>query len=563
MKSFFGSLLYLFLRALSAVFAVFRWLEHLWFKSQQKLGWEPDLESSKGARWKNITDNQFCHPYALVRPITLDELCSTVRQASREQRHVRAVGSGHSFSDVAITDDYVVDMHGLNRVLTVDREVLRDNAAPETLFRVESGIALRDLNRRLNQAGLALRNMGSYDAQTVSGAISTGTHGSGVGIGPMCEMVEAVELITGDGERVIIEPRAGITEPARYALKHPDGPRLVKDDDLFYSVVVSMGCMGIVYAYTLRARPRFLLKETRTRKEWSEVREELLAGEHTRVAHYEVYVNPYPVRGKHWCVVTRREETTEVAKSVEGKSRNPISTMLTRFRFIDGILLWAFRHLSPFTPYFINGALSSLSDKLYVDESFKVFNLGDANHVPAFSSELAFDTAPRPGESVPAYIAAVEQLMKLACEQAACGRWHTVPFSLRFIQKSKHYLAPQYGRDTCMVEIPFLRDTPGAWDLLRYYERQFVAHHGARPHWGQAHFLVCHENTRNSYEKFDAFIAVFGELNPEGVFDNDFTQRLSLRSAFQREHVAPHEVEVPATARSGWGGAAPELAAIT
>lgn len=537
MKLVIGSILYVVLRVLSVVFGLFRWLQSLWFKSLQRVGRDPDVTYSTGPYWENTANNQFTSPHKFERPTSREELLAIVRRAIAEKRHARALGSGHSFSDVALTDDYLIDMHGLDKVLPLEPSVLRGGVDPATLFRVESGITLRVLNRSLCEQKLALVNMGAYDIQTISGAISTGTHGSGSRLGPLCDAVESIELVDGTGELVIIEPSGGITEPARYAARFPDGPRLLVDDDLFYSAVVSMGSMGIVYAYILRVRPQFLLKETRTLKEWNEVRRELLDGVYTRFAHYEVYVNPYTVHGKRWCLETRREETAEPARSVEGESRNPISTLVTRFRFVDRILLWVFQRLSPLTPWFIKGSLDSLSDKQYVDLSFKVFNLGDANHIPAISSELAFGTAPLPGQELPAYLAAVDRLLELAAEQSEHGRWHTSPFSLRFVRASKHYLAPQYGRETCMIEIPFLNGTPGAWDLLRYYERR-LAEYGARPHWGQNHFLVNYESTAAAYEKFPAFIASFGRLNPDATFDNSFTQRLSLRTALKYARVS-------------------------
>jgi hypothetical protein len=113
---------------------------------------------------------------------------------------------------------------------------------------------------------------------------------------------------------------------------------------------------------------------------------------------------------------------------------------------------------------------------------------------------------------------------------ASWGRWHTSPFSVRFVRALRHHLAPQHARATCMIELPFVQGTLGAWDLLRYYERRFVPQ-GARPHWGQATFALSYESTAAAHSKFDAFIAGFERFNPRGTFDNSFTQRLSLRAA--------------------------------
>ena len=523
-----GPVLYALLRVGAFLYRVLRWIGRGLENLQRALGWNPG--ATRPARyWQNAIGNQFTTAHELLRPTSLDELVAIVSRAAQEGRRVRAVGAGHSFSDVAITDDYVVDMHGMHAELPVDPAVLRPGVDATTLYRVESGIRIRQLNRKLAEKELALQNMGGYDVQTISGAVSTATHGSGHALGPLCDAVESLVLVHGAGRVTLLEPSDGITDPAAYQSRPADGIELVQDDDLFYSAVVAMGSMGIVASYTLRVRKAFLLKECRTLKSWTDVRQDLLSGAPERVAHYELYVNPYPVRGDHHCLVTTREEVTDGARNDGERERSPVATMLTRFRFIDAILRWLFSHLRFFTPYFIHAALSSLVDDEYIDHSYKVFNLGDANLVPAFSAELAFDAGPMPG-GVPAHVAGIDKILQLAAEQAAAGHWHSSPFGVRFVRSSRHHLAPQYGRNTCMVELPFLQGTLGAWDLLRYYERRFLAD-GARPHWGQATFALSYETTWSAYERFPAFLAAFAHFNPRGTFDNTFTQRLSLRAA--------------------------------
>jgi hypothetical protein len=72
--------------------------------------------------------------------------------------------------------------------------------------------------------------------------------------------------------------------------------------------------------------------------------------------------------------------------------------------------------------------------------------------------------------------------------------------------------------------------TAGAWDLLRYYERRLIPD-GVRPHWGQANFALGYESTLAAYPDFPKFLRAFARFNPDGTFDNVFTQRLSLRAA--------------------------------
>ncbi len=526
-----GWVLYALLRAASYLFWIARRVRGAFGGLESEIAGDPGSGRSLPRYWQNSLGNQFSVPFDLEHPRSVDEVVEIVRLARRQGRAVRAVGSGHSFSDVAATDDYLLDMHGLKADVPVDPALLRRGVDASSLYGVESGVTIRELNRRLFAAKLALVNMGSYDIQTISGAISTGTHGSGVGLGPLSDAVRAVVLVHGDGDVWRIEPTGGVTDPAAYAERHPEGPRLVQDDDLFYSVVVSMGCLGVVTSYVLEVRPAFRLRETRTLKDWNDVRRDLADGVLDRVAHYDLYVNPYPVRGTYWCIVTIRTEvdSSEGAAGVDAGSRNPISTLLTHFRFVDGILRWALSSARSFTPYFLLASLRGLADKEYVDESFRVFNLGDVNLVPAFSSELHLDAGGDP-LAPKGYLAAIERMLEIALEQARVGpggHWHTSPLGIRFVKASPHHLAPEYGRRTCTIEIPFLLGTRGAWDLLRYYERQFLPW-GARPHWGQATFALSAETTMAAFERWPAFVRAFSLLNPHGTFDNAFTRRLSL-----------------------------------
>ncbi len=124
--------------------------------------------------WRNWAGTVTAHPVRVVRPRTVDELVAEVRRAAADGLRVRAVGAGHSFTDAAVTDGVMVDMTALDRAVidTATRQVT-----------VEGGSTLRRLNRRLAAHGLAMANLGDIDLQTVSGALATGTHGTGLALG--------------------------------------------------------------------------------------------------------------------------------------------------------------------------------------------------------------------------------------------------------------------------------------------------------------------------------------------------------------------------------------------
>jgi FAD/FMN-containing dehydrogenase len=257
---------------------------------------------SQRKRWRNHNGNQAVEPLRVYKPGTLGELREIVVAAASDGVTVRAVGSGHSWSDVALTEGYLVETHRLARPLEVD--CLRAGW-DEPVERVEAGMRLRDLNQMLAGKGRALLQMGGYDAQTVAGVISTSTHGSGIGLGAFPDFVRSFDLVAADARVHRIERADGPTDPAAFARGHPDW-ELHQDDDVFDAAVVGLGSMGVVYAATLAVTDAYWLTEVRELSTWSQVRPRLadaLAGNR----HYEVYINPYAGDdGEHRCIVCRR-----------------------------------------------------------------------------------------------------------------------------------------------------------------------------------------------------------------------------------------------------------------
>ena len=177
---------------------------------------------------------------------------------------MRAVGAGHSWSDVALTDGYLAEPRNLSGLLELDDGTLRDDAPRHALARVLAGTHLHELNPALERAGLALPQMGGYDAQTISGVVATSTHGSGLGWGPFPDFVRSLELVISGGEVVRVEPAGGITDPQRFAAALGDTQTLIQDDDTFWAAVCGIGCMGLVHTLVIEVREKFWLNEVRT-----------------------------------------------------------------------------------------------------------------------------------------------------------------------------------------------------------------------------------------------------------------------------------------------------------
>jgi FAD/FMN-containing dehydrogenase len=470
--------------------------------------------------WKNHFGNQRIEPLKLCEPETVADVVALVQEAERCHCTVRAVGSGHSWSDVALSAGFLLKTNSLSSVLDVEAALLRPEVR-ETLVRVGGGIRLHELNTHLDAQGLALSNMGGYDGQTVAGVISTSTHGSGMTFGPLSEQVRSLDLVAGGGTVYRIEPQNGPTDPAAFNACYP-GPRLVQDDDWFNAVVVSMGCMGVITAVTIAVEPKYWLKEVRTVRTWSQVKADLKAGAVLRDnLHYEFLFNPYAVGGEHRCLVTTRNKTAVPHDKPKDKlERHPLEELFSSLPITAKILNFLFDMKPEITPQRIDRAMGIIADDEFTSLSYKVMNIGAANNLPAFSAEIG---VPLAGDR---YIDAVERIMVVAEERARVGKvYETAPISVRFVKASNAFLSMMHGRDTAMLELIMVEDTEGGFELLGTYEEALYALDG-RPHWGQVNYLT--PQVRSMYPSFENWLKVRQQLDPKGTFAGPFTKRVGI-----------------------------------
>ena len=474
--------------------------------------------------WRNHTRNQGCDPLRVCRPEGLDELVELVREAEERGIDVRAVGSGHSWSDAALTTGFLIEPRGLARPLALEPELLRTGIEPESLVRCEAGITLRDLNRHLDGQARALLQMGGYDAQTVAGVLSTSTHGSGIGLGPICDFVRSLELVASGGRVLRIEPTDGPTDPEAFAARYPDRT-LVKDEGWFDAARVGIGCLGVIYSATLEVGRRYWLREVRTLRTWAEVREELRAREVLgRHRHYEVYISPYRLGDEGRCLVTTRDPSERPGRRPRDRERNSLPEFLATLWITPKILNLISDLWPSLTPRLLDRALSALADDEFTNLSFKVLNIGTANLLPAYSAEIGV-----PVDERGSHLEAVERIGKIAERHRELGSvYHTSPISLRFVKGSSAYLSMMEGRDTMMIELIQMTRTEGGFELLAAYE-EALYELGGRPHWGQVNTLTgSHELVRSLYPRYDDWQEVHRRLNSSRVFDSPFSKRVGI-----------------------------------
>lgn len=472
--------------------------------------------------WRNHTGNQAIDPLQLRRPGTLDEVVATVQEAERLGVEVRAVGSGHSWSDVALTSGFVLEPEGLARPLSLEADLLHPGTPSGSLVRVEAGMRIRDLNGHLDREGLALSQMGGYDGQTVAGAISTSTHGSGLALGPLCDFVRSLDLVASGGRVHRIEPHAGLTDRQAYESRHPDRT-LVQDDHCFDAALVGMGCLGVIYAVMLEVEPRYALTEVRTLSSWEKVKEELGTKDVLRDhRHYEVYLNPHRRKGRNACLVTTRDRAEQATGRDGARRRNSLPEFMALLPVTPKLLNAAADVCPSLTPRMLDRALAALADEEFTGPSYRVLNIGTANLLPAYSCEIGVPIDGR-------HIEAVERIMAIAERHRELGSvYHTSPVALRFVQASRAYMSMMHGRDTMMIELIQMTRTEGGFELLAAYEEALYDLEG-RPHWGQFNTLTgSHDLVRRLYPRYDAWQEVHRQLNASRVFDGPFSKRAGI-----------------------------------
>lgn len=280
-------------------------------------------------QWSDWLGEQTCTPVSKTQPTTLNQLVAIINDAGGKKQRLRAVGSGHSTSDITRTDGGIlIDPHQMAAIMDVDTAALNPLGSTTSLIRVQSGILIKDLNQQLDSRGLALVQMPAYDGQTISGAMSTGTHGSGAKWGPMASMLRSIVMVIGNGTVLQIEPaNGGITDPSKFTGTLPEAPGvpvvLLQNDDWCNTAQVSMGCLGVIYSYTIEVKAAFHVSENRTAMRWEDIEDQFapeafnpLPGPLEDWDHFELVVSPYVSDddNKHPCIWIERARVGNMPK---------------------------------------------------------------------------------------------------------------------------------------------------------------------------------------------------------------------------------------------------------
>jgi L-gulono-1,4-lactone dehydrogenase len=425
--------------------------------------------------WTNWAGNVSASPRRTAVPATVDELARTVRRAGEEGLRVKAVGTGHSFTAAAATDGLLIGPHRLRAVRGIDRE-----AGTVT---VEAGLPLRELNLLLAAEGLSLTNMGDIMEQTVAGATSTGTHGTGRDSGAISAQIRALELVLADGSVVTTSP--------------------TRDPGLFAAARVGLGALGVVSAITFAVEPAFLLTAHEEPMPFGRVIAELdrLTAENE---HFEFYWFPHT----DGCNTKRNNRSPGPAAPLPRVRGWVDDELLSNGVFQVACSLG--RTLPAAIPAIARVSSRALGERTYTDTAYKVFT--SPRRVRFVEMEYA---VPRE--------AAVEVLRELKA-LVERSRWRiSFPVEVRFAPADDITLSTASGRDTAYVAVHVYRGTPHE-EYFTAVESIMTAHQG-RPHWGKLHSRDA-AYLAGVYPRFAEFTAVRDRVDPQRRFANDYLRRV-------------------------------------
>ena len=433
------------------------------------------LSRARRATFRNWAGNQVCVPQEILRPGSPEEVADIVRRAAADGLTVKAVGSGHSFTDAACTRGILVSLDRLAAVEAVD--------AVGGRVTVGAGIRLDALNRRLDEAGLALPNLGDIDRQTLAGATATATHGTGTGLGNLATTIVGMDIVDGRGELVRCDER-----------ERPELLRVAR---------VGVGALGIVTRMTLQCVPAFDLHAAET----VEPLDGLLDNFEWHMAghdHVEFFWTP-GARRAH----VKRNSRTDEPRRPQNRLAEARDKMLYE-NVVFGLANRTVRRFPSLAPAVARAVGGAASRRDFIDASHRVFV--SRRLVRFYETEYGLPLA-----AVPEAVRRIGALVRRLPSPV------TFPVEVRVSAADDIPLSTAHGRDSGWIACHVYAGTP----YLAYFQgvQAIAADYGGRPHWGKLHFHD-HRSLAPLYPEWDLFQSVRSELDPAGTFSNSYTDRV-------------------------------------
>lgn len=416
--------------------------------------------------WRNWSGSQ-SSAARIVQPSQISELQSLVKTHA----HIRAVGARHSFSPLAKTDEILLNLDQFKGVVAFDQE--------KTQCTVRAGTRLYDLGEYLTPINQALINQGDIDQQSLAGAISTGTHGTGIDLPCISAFVEGFELLTAAGELLQCDAQ--------------------QNTEIFQAGRVALGSLGILTQITLQNRPQYKLKEQIRLCSLKNIFTHIDQWKHQH-RHIEFWAFLHADQ-----VMLKTLDKTEDDIQPRQESWPPEDALLTLCSELTRLLPKTNPYLQKLLGVFVKPTC-------YVDWSSRIFPTPRQTKFNEMEYQLP-----------------VEQGLQCLEEVLATLRKHKVPMffpiEFRYVKGDEIWLSPFYQRDSVSISIHqfYKQDYHAIFDLVEPILQKYQG----RPHWGKLHSMSA-ASLRELYPKWDDFMVLRQQLDPQQKWLNAYLKELFL-----------------------------------
>ena len=428
--------------------------------------------SQQTTRWSNWAGNQQTGTVLLSKPQTESELQQVVQSAQLSGRRVKAVGSGHSFTAIAVSEEVLVDLSDYDEIVAIDR-------INQTVT-VQSGIQLSKLNQALYENSLAMQNLGDIAYQTIAGAISTSTHGTGAKFTGIANQVVALRVVLADSS--IVECSANVNA------------------QLFSCARVGLGALGLISTVTLKVVSAFNLAVIEEPMRVDDVLQNLDLHVDSN-DHFEFFWVPHT----GWALTKRNNRNNLPVEPMSKMSHWYSKTLMENYAFGAVCMLGKAR---PSLIPKLAKALPSSGRNEYSDASHKVF--ASKRIIKFYEMEYAI-----PRE------ACAEALNRVRRMVTDSGFFLNFPVEVRFTAPDEIPLSTASNRESAYIAVHIYK----GMNYVPYFKEveSIMNSYQGRPHWGKLHFQSA-ATLASRYPQWDVFQAVRNQVDPQRMFSNQYLE---------------------------------------
>ena len=423
-------------------------------------------------KWTNWSNTVTSTPDNIFYPSTEPEIISLVKEAISKNIKIKIIGSGHSCSNIAQTDTgYLIDLKNYNNIISFNKQ--------ENVLVVESGINLKDISYFLDKNGAALDNLGTINVQTISGAISTGTHGTGLNHGSVDQQVLSVKYINGLGEVKTIDSNS---------------------EDLFKAIRVGLGALGVILCVKIKVVDKFDLTVKTSQLSFTDMLTDFSeVGKHDHIRYWWA---PHTDKVQKW--VAKRNDTKSYTLKKNYFDGLKISNFIFELTQFKGVIF-------PFLRKYLNNFLFDLllsKDTIQKGTSHSLFKMSSVINQVVMEYCVPYDEADKVLNDIKNYIDQTQEHVHL-------------PVEVRFVPSNDAFLSMANNRIACYIGV--IKYKP--FGLKLDYSKTFKGLHNVfkkykgRPHWGKKQFYSSLE-IKELYPEWNKFKSIKEAEDPNKIFEN-------------------------------------------